>query len=332
MSSTDGALPSRQAMAPQALAGEPRIGAAEASVRDYVQLLKPRVMSLVIFTAIVGMALAPGGIHPVIGAAAILFIAIGAGASGALNMWYDADIDKIMTRTRARPVARGAILPEEAFTFGLTLSIGSVLALGLFTNWLAAGLLAFTIFFYAVIYTMWLKRRTPQNIVIGGAAGAFPPMIAWAAVTGTVSLESVVLFLIIFFWTPPHFWALSLYKAGDYAKAGVPMLPVVAGDRHTRWQILIYSLILVPLGVLPALIGLAGWVYLTTSVVLGAGWMVLALRLMRAPDADRDVIAKQFFGYSILYLFALFAALLAEAMIGITRLPSLVPTIVPGIV
>ncbi|MEO1199430.1 MAG: heme o synthase [Pseudomonadota bacterium] len=325
MSSTEGTVQSAR----YARSGV-RARAAEATVRDYVDLLKPRVMSLVVFTALVGLVLAPGELHPLIAASAILFIAIGAGASGALNMWYDADIDAVMSRTRGRPVPRGAVTGEEAFTFGITLSIGSVLALGLFTNWLAGGLLAFTIFFYAVIYTMWLKRRTPQNIVIGGAAGAFPPMIAWAAVTGTVSLESVVLFLIIFMWTPPHFWALALYKSGDYARAGVPMLPVVAGDRHTLRQILVYSLILVPLGLVPSLIGLAGWAYLTTALVTGAGWLWLTALLMRASPDERDSVAKQFFGYSILYLFALFSALLAEVLIGIAPFPSLIAHGVPA--
>src|SRR6266536_2328967 len=216
-----------------------------AGVGDYVALMKPRVMSLVVFTALVGLVLAPGHLHPVIGFTALLCIAVGAGAAGALNMWFDADVDALMTRTAGRPIPRGRILPGEALAFGLTLAGGSIVVLGLLVSVLAAGLLAFTIFFYAVIYTMWLKRRTPQNIVIGGAAGAFPPMIGWAAVTGGISLEPVLLFLIIFFWTPPHFWALSLNRADDYARARVPMLPVVAGAEETRRQILLYSLALV---------------------------------------------------------------------------------------
>ena len=217
-----------------------------ASPRDYFELLKPRVMSLVIFTGLVGLVVAPGTINPVIGFVALLCIAIGAGASGALNMWYDADIDAKMSRTANRPVPAGRVTPGEAFGFGMTLSVGSVLTMGLAVNWAAASLLAFTIFFYVVVYTMWLKRRTPQNIVIGGAAGAFPPMIGWAAVTGTVSVESIALFLIIFMWTPPHFWALALFSSQDYEQAGVPMLPVVAGERETRRQIMLYSLLLVP--------------------------------------------------------------------------------------
>ena len=227
------------------------------AVGDYITLLKPRVMSLVIFTAFVGLVIAPVDIHPVIGFTALLCISVGAGAAGALNMRYDADIDRIMQRTRMRPIPAGRIPAGEALTFGTVLSIGSVAVLGLLVNWVAAGLLAFTIFFYVVIYTMWLKRLTPQNIVIGGAAGALPPVVGWAAATGSVSLESLVLFLIIFLWTPPHFWALSLYKADDYAKAGVPMLPVVAGHHETRRQIVIYSVILALSGLLPTLVGMA---------------------------------------------------------------------------
>ncbi len=219
----------------------------EPSVGDFVELMKPRVMSLVVFTALTGMVAAPGSIHPLLAVIALLAITIGAGASGALNMWYDADIDAVMQRTAARPIPRGRITPDEALGFGVFLSAASVVTLGLLVNSVAGGLLAFTIFFYVFIYTMWLKRWTPQNIVIGGAAGAFPPMIGWAAMTGSVSIESVLLFLIIFMWTPPHFWALALYRSRDYERAGVPMLPVVAGARETRKQILIYSLLLVPL-------------------------------------------------------------------------------------
>ncbi|MEL0004040.1 MAG: heme o synthase, partial [Rhodospirillales bacterium] len=225
---------------------------AEPSVRDFLALLKPRVMSLVVFSGAAGLFVAPGSIHPVLAAVAILCIAIGAGASGAINMWYDADIDAAMTRTAKRPIPSGLIDPSTALSFGCVLAAGSVALMGVAVNWAAAAILAITIGFYVFIYTMWLKRSTPQNIVIGGAAGAFPPMIGWAAVTGDLALGSAVLFLIIFFWTPPHFWALALYRANDYAAAGVPMLPVVAGRNETRKQILIYSLILAPIGVLPS--------------------------------------------------------------------------------
>src|SRR6266516_442414 len=219
-----------------------------ATVGDYVALMKPRVMSLVVFTALVSLLIAPGQIHPMIGFTALLCIAVGAGAAGALNMWYDADIDALMNRTAKRPSPRGRIAPGEALTFGIVLAAFAVGVLGVLVSWLAAALLAFTIFFYVVIYTMWLKRLTPQNIVIGGAAGAFPPMIGWAAVTGSVDIEPILLFLLIFFWTPPHFWALSLLRADDYARAGIPMLPVVSGEAETRRQILLYSLLLAPLG------------------------------------------------------------------------------------
>ena len=286
------------------------------SVADYVALLKPRVMSLVIFTALVGMVVAPqSDIHPVVAAISLLCIAVGAGASGALNMWYDADIDRIMRRTQKRPIPRGAVAPQEALTFGLTLSIGSVAVLGLAAGWLAAGLLAFTIFFYAVIYTMWLKRSTPQNIVIGGAAGAFPPMIGWAAVTGHVSVESFVLFLIIFMWTPPHFWALALFKRDDYEAAHIPMLPNVAGDATTRLQIFAYAVFLAPLGVIPAILGFAGMAYGAVAMALGAIFVWLSFRVWR--DANHDgsnLPAKKLFGFSIFYLFALFATMLAEVV------------------
>src|SRR5712691_231778 len=221
---------------------ELRIEPSLAGVGDFVALMKPRVMSLVVFTALVGLMVAPGYLHPVLGFAALLCIAIGAGAAGALNMWYDADVDAVMSRTKSRPIPAGRVLPQEALGFGMTLAVGSVAVLGLVANWLAAGLLAFTIFFYVAIYTAWLKRSTPQNIVIGGAAGAFPPMIGWAAATGSISLEPCLLFLIIFFWTPPHFWALSLLRVDDYERARVPMLPVVAGPDEPRRQIMLYSL------------------------------------------------------------------------------------------
>src|SRR5215475_9762943 len=254
-------------------------GPSIASVGDYVALMKPRVMSLVVFTALVGVMIAPGQVHPVIGFTALLCIAIGAGAAGALNMWYDADIDAVMTRTSSRPIPRGRITPGEAAGFGLTLAGFSVATLGLLVSWFAAGLLAFTIFFYAVIYTMWLKRRTPQNIVIGGAAGAFPPMIGWAAATGGTGLEAVFLFLIIFLWTPPHFWALALCRAGDYERAGVPMLPVVAGTRETVRQIRAYAIALFPVGISPWLIGPAGPLYGVTAAGAGTALLVLAWRV-----------------------------------------------------
>ncbi len=282
-----------------------------ASVGDYIALMKPRVMSLVVFTALVGLAVAPGSLHPVTGFTALLCIAVGAGAAGALNMWYDADIDAVMTRTARRPVPMGRVRAGEALAFGLTLGSFAVGVLGLLVNWAAAALLAFTIFFYVVVYTVWLKRSTPQNIVIGGAAGAFPPMIGWAATTGSLSLEPVLLFLIIFFWTPPHFWALALYRTDDYARAGIPMLPVVAGDLSTRRQILLYTLILVPLGVAPWLFGYTGALYGVTAMGAGAimialGWQVLRER----PPAESA--SRKLFAFSILYLFLLFAVLLVE--------------------
>ncbi|MCQ8780727.1 heme o synthase [Aurantimonas sp. CSK15Z-1] len=284
---------------------------------DYLALLKPRVMSLVLLTAITGFMLAPGSIHPVLGCVAILCIAIGAGASGALNMWYDADIDRVMSRTRKRPVAAGRVSPEGALAFGLTLATFSVTILGLAVNWVAASLLAFTIFFYAVIYTMGLKRSTPQNIVIGGAAGAFPPIIGWACVTGSVSMESIVLFMITFLWTPPHFWALALFKRGDYEAAGIPMLPNVAGEAATRFQILLYAVILVPVGVAPWILGFAGPVYGVASVLLGLEFLRQAWATYRMADADPVMRpAKRLFGFSIVYLFALYALLLGEAVVA----------------
>jgi protoheme IX farnesyltransferase len=282
-----------------------------AEVGDYVALMKPRVMSLVVFTALVGLILAPGHVHPVIGFTALLCIAVGAGASGALNMWYDADIDAVMRRTAGRPIPAGRVLPGEALAFGLTLAGGSVVVLGLLVSTFAAALLAFTIFFYAVVYTMWLKRSTPQNIVIGGAAGAFPPMIGWAAASGGIGVESILMFLVIFFWTPPHFWALSLNRADEYARAGVPMLPVVAGKPETRRQILIYTLILAPLGAAPWWLGYAGAAYGLVAIVSGLIMAALAFRLRReGPQSDRA--ARHLFAFSILYLFLLFAVLLAE--------------------
>jgi protoheme IX farnesyltransferase len=295
-----------------------RDGLAEAaggSVGDFIALMKPRVMSLVVFTALVGLVVAPGDLHPALAVIALIAIAVGAGASGALNMWFDADIDARMARTAGRPIPRGCVTPEEAFSFGMVLAIGSVLTLGVLVNWVAGGLLALTIVFYVGVYTIWLKRRTPQNIVIGGAAGAFPPMIGWSAVTGGISIESILMFAIIFMWTPPHFWALALFRAGDYERAGVPMLPVVAGDKETRRQILIYSALLVPLAVAPAVVGLGGATYAVVATVLGGVFLSLAVGLWRADEeAGRIRIAKRLFGFSILYLFGLFAMLLAERL------------------
>jgi protoheme IX farnesyltransferase len=294
------------------MAGE-AVRISEATFRDYFELLKPRVMSLVIFTGFAGMVVAPGHIHPVIGFIAILCIAVGAGASGALNMWYDADIDAVMSRTSNRPIPSGRILPGESLAFGIVLSGFSVAVLGLTVNALAAGLLAFTIFFYAVIYTIWLKRWTPQNIVIGGAAGAFPPMIGWAAVTGGVSIESITLFLIIFLWTPAHFWALALFKMRDYGAVGVPMLPNVSGEKVTKDQILIYAALTAAAGVAPAFLGFASPVYGFVAGVLGAAFIWFSVLCRRMPDGDAKMVpAKKLFAFSILYLFAIFSCLMVD--------------------
>jgi len=291
----------------------------EGSVSDYFALLKPRVMSLVIFTAFVGIVTAPGHIHPWMGAMALLAIAIGAGASGALNMWYDADIDAVMKRTAKRPVPSGAIRAGDALGFGLVLAAGSVFTLGVLVNWFAAGLLAFTIFFYAVVYTMWLKRSTPYNIVIGGASGAFPPMVGWAAVTGGVDLVSISLFMIIFLWTPPHFWALCLFRSGDYQRANVPMLTVVSGIAETRRQIWFYTLALVPFTFAPALLGAAGWLYTGTAIVLNAGFIWFAWKIYAAKsDEALGDAPKKLFKFSIFYLFILFSGFLAEWALKIT--------------
>ncbi|MBL4836262.1 MAG: protoheme IX farnesyltransferase [Kordiimonadaceae bacterium] len=284
----------------------------EADARDFIALLKPRVMSLVVFTAFVGLVAAPGTMHPALAIAAIVLIAIGAGASGALNMWYDADIDGIMKRTAKRPIPAGKISPGDALGFGLTLSVASVILLGLIVNVTSAVLLALTIFFYAVIYSMWLKRSTPQNIVIGGAAGAFPPMIGWAAVTDSVTVESIVLFGIIFLWTPPHFWALSLSIYKDYGKVGVPMLPVVAGEQETRKQILIYSILMVPCVVAPYFMGFAGPVYGGVAVALCSVFLFLAVQIWRGVEKAQ----KQLFFFSIFFLFGLFATLAGERIIA----------------
>ena len=289
----------------------------EATVGDYLALMKPRVMSLVVFTALTGMAAAPGSIHPVLAVIAIFAIAIGAGASGALNMWYDADIDAQMARTAARPIPRGRVTADEALVFGSVLSVFSVLTLGVLVNWVAGALLAFTIGFYLFVYTMWLKRLTPQNIVIGGAAGAFPPMVGWAAITGSVSWESVLLFLIIFMWTPPHFWALALYRCRDYERVGVPMLPVVKGLPETRRQIVIYSWLFIPTAIAPAFVGMGGWTYLAVSSSFGAVFLYLADKVRRTTEGrEADHAAKRLFLFSIFYLFALFAVLLAENLVA----------------
>src|SRR5215469_12427738 len=284
-----------------------------AGVGDYIELMKPRVMSLVVFTALVGLVLAPVPMHPVMAFTALLCIAVGAGAAGALNMWYDADIDARMGRTAGRPIPRGRVTSGEAAGFGFTLAAFSIVSLGLLVNVLAAALLAFTIFFYVVIYTMWLKRSTPQNIVIGGAAGALPPMIGWAAATGGIGLEPLILFLIIFLWTPPHFWALALNRSNEYARAGVPMLPVVAGRAATTRQILIYSILLAPTSVLPCLLGFAGPIYGATALVCGGIFVALAIQLHRSSKVDRKA-AHRLFAFSIAYLFLLFAALLVGSI------------------
>jgi protoheme IX farnesyltransferase len=289
-------------------------GSRAAGPLHYFALLKPRVMSLVIFTALVGMvaAVAAGAsIHPGLAAASLLAIAVGAGASGALNMWWDADIDAVMARTIARPIPQGLVPKSEAAGFGLLLSALSVALLALSSNYVAAGLLAFTIFFYVVVYSMWLKRLTPQNIVIGGAAGALPPVVAWAAVSGTAPPDAWLLFAIIFLWTPPHFWALALYREGDYARAGVPMMPNVAGEASTKKQIFVYSLILVVAGLAPYATGLGGVVYLAIASAFGAGFLLLSWRVLKSPPRDKEA-PKQLFAFSILFLFALFAALLIE--------------------
>ncbi len=283
-------------------------------VADYIALLKPRVMSLVVFTGFAGLYLAPGSIHPVIAAVAVLCIAVGAGASGAINMWYDRDIDAVMERTAERPVPTGRVEPRAALAFGVALSVWSVMVMGVAVNWAAAALLAFTIAFYVFIYTMWLKRRTPQNIVIGGAAGAFPPMVGWAAVSGDITLSSIVLFAIIFMWTPPHFWALALYRRGDYAKAGVPMMPVVAGEKETKRQIVLYSILLAPLGMAPTFVGMSSWYYGGVAGAFGLVFVGLSVAIYRETG---DRFARRTFAFSILYLFLLFAALIADKAFGL---------------
>jgi protoheme IX farnesyltransferase len=295
-----------------------------ATVGDYFALLKPRVMSLVIFTGLAGIVAAPGHIDPITGFTALLCIAVAAGASGALNMAYEADIDALMSRTANRPVAAGHIARGEALGFGWTLSVASVALMGLFVSLVAAALLAFTIFVYVGVYTLWLKRRTPQNIVIGGLSGALPPAIGWAAVTGSLSLTPILLVAIIFMWTPPHFWALSLWRSDDYARAGVPMMPVVRGKASTRRQILAYTAALIPLGLSPAAIGAAGPLYLACASAIGAWFAVEAVATFRETDTVREPAAKRLFRVSLIYMFALFAALIVERLLHIPALAALI--------
>ena len=290
------------------------------TVGDFLALLKPRVMSLVIFTGLAGMVAAPGEVHLLTGFTALLCIAIGAGASGALNMAYDSDIDAVMTRTRKRPIPSGAIAREDVLVFGWMLSVASVSTMWLFVGVPAAALLAFTIFFYVAVYTLWLKRRTPQNIVIGGLSGALPPAIGWAAVTGSLSLTPLLLVAIIFMWTPPHFWALSLWRSDDYARAGVPMLPVVKGKPHTRLQILLYTLVLVPLGLAPAFTGAGGILYLASAGLIGLWFLREAVATFRERDEEKEPAAHRLFGVSLLYMTALFASLVVEKLAGLPPL------------
>ena len=289
-----------------------------AEVGDWLALLKPRVISLVVFSGLVGLLVAPGQLHPVLAITAVLCIAIGAGAAGAINMWFDRDIDAIMRRTAQRPIPAGRIAADEALAFGVLLAVGSVLVLALATNWVAGAVLALSIAFYVFVYTMWLKRRTPQNIVIGGAAGAFPPVIGWAAVTGSIDIMPLLLFGSIFLWTPPHFWALSLYASGDYERAGVPMLPVVAGARSTRWHVLLYTVVLVPFTLLPWALGYSGYVYGVSALALGIGflgmsaWVLLDRQDAAGVSLTKDAPARATFRYSLLYLFALYAAVAVD--------------------
>jgi len=290
------------------------------TVGDFFALLKPRVMSLVVFTGLAGMVAAPGHVHPLTAFTALLCIAVAAGASGCLNMAYDSDIDRLMSRTATRPIPMGYVAREDALAFGWTLSVAAVATMGLFVNFLAAGLLAFTVLFYVVVYTLWLKRRTPQNIVIGGLSGALPPAIGWAAVTGDLSLAPLLLVAIIFMWTPPHFWALSLWRSDDYARAGVPMLPVVKGKPHTRFQILLYTLVLVPLGVLPAMLHIGGVLYLAASAGIGLWFLWEAIATYREKNETREPAAHRLFGVSLLYMTSLFAALIVEKLAGLPAL------------
>ena len=284
--------------------------AAPARVRDYVDLLKPRVMSLVVFTGLVGVVIAPAHIHPFTAALAVLAIALGSGAAGAINMWYERDLDALMARTRNRPLPAGRVAPDDALGLGVLLSIFSVLLMAVATNLVAAALLTAAILFYVFVYTIWLKRRTPQNIVIGGAAGAFPPMIGWAAATGDVSAVGVALFLLVFLWTPPHFWALALYRSDDYRRAGVPMLPVVAGPRETKRQMLIYTLLLTPVALAPTLLGAVGWIYGAVALALSVVFIGHAVAVWRTADDETAFgAARRMFRFSLLYLAVLFAAL-----------------------
>ena len=308
-------------MSDRALGKAPARAAARDRARDYFALLKPRVMSLVVFTGVVGLVMAPGEMHPLLAVAALLFIALGAGASGAINMWYDADIDAVMERTKRRPIPAGRVARSDALTLGLVVGGASILGMALLVNLFAAGLLAFTIAFYVFVYTMWLKRRSTQNIVIGGVAGALPPVIGWVAVTGELSAVPLVLFAIIFFWTPPHFWALALYRRDEFARAGLPMLPVVRGAAATRRQILLYSHIVAPLGVVPPYLGAASWIYGAGAELLGAVFIYAAYRVYRygaeEERAGTHTSARRLFGFSILYLSLIFAGLLVDHSIGL---------------
>jgi protoheme IX farnesyltransferase len=292
--------------------------------RDFFALTKPRVMSLVVFTGLCGLLAAPGHIHPVLGFTAVLCIAMGAGGAGALNQWWEADIDAGMKRTAKRPLPQGRIDPTSARDFGVALSVASVLLMGLAIHWLPAAILALSIVYYAVVYTIWLKPRTPQNIVIGGAAGAFPPLIGWVAVTGDITLMPLLLFAIIFMWTPPHFWALALFVKTDYAKVGIPMMPVVAGETSTRRQILFYSVLLLPLSATPWFIGGAGAFYGIVALALSSVFLALALPVAFRKRAAEDTMApeKRLFGFSVLYLFALFAALVADRVLSVQGIAS----------
>jgi protoheme IX farnesyltransferase len=298
---------------------EPRV----TTVGDFFALLKPRVMSLVVFTGLAGIVAAPGHLHPLTAFTALLCIAVAAGASGCLNMAYDSDIDRLMSRTATRPIPLGRIDRADALGFGWALAIAAVATMWLFVNELAAALLAFTVFEYVVVYTLWLKRRTPQNIVIGGLSGAMPAAIGWAAVSGSLSLAPLLLVAIVFMWTPPHFWALALWRSDDYARAGVPMLPVVKGKAHTRLQILLYTLVLVPLGLAPALTGTGGWLYLACAAAIGAWFLKEAVATYFEKDERKEPAARRLFGVSLIYLAALFASLIVEKLAGLPAVPAI---------
>jgi protoheme IX farnesyltransferase len=300
---------------------EPRV----TTVGDFFALLKPRVMSLVVFTGLAGIVVAPGHVHPLTAFTALLCIAVAAGAAGCLNMAYDSDIDRLMSRTAARPIPLGRVARADALGFGWALAVAAVATMWLFVNELAAALLAFTVFEYVVVYTLWLKRRTPQNIVIGGLSGAMPAAIGWAAVTGSLSLAPLLLVAIVFIWTPPHFWALSLWRSEDYARAGVPMLPVVKGKPHTRLQILLYTLALVPLGLLPVLTGTGGWLYLACAAGLGAWFLKEAVATFLEKNSAKEPAAHRLFGVSLVYLAALFASLIVEKLLQLPAIPAFWP-------